>query len=82
MYEGLSTGTIKVFSLLRNWLAEYRIYRRDELGRIVKTADHLMDCTRYLRLTGPDICITEPVDEHDAYAQQAAQARGRTKTGY
>ena len=82
VYTGLSTGTIKVFSLLRSWLAEYRIYRRDELGRIASTADHLMDCTRYLIRTGPEIMITEPVDEGDLHAQQAAQARGRSKTGY
>lgn len=48
MYERLSTGRIKVFSTLRNWLAEYRIYRRDEKGRIVKQNDHLMDSTRYM----------------------------------
>lgn len=82
VYTGLSTGTIKVFTLMRNWLAEYRIYRRDELGRIAQTADHLMDCTRYLIRTGRDIMITEPVDEGDLHSQQAAQARGRSKTGY
>ena len=82
VYERLSTGRLKVFTLLRNWLAEYRIYRRDELGRIVKAADHLMDDTRYLVLTGPDIMITEPVDEGDIHAQRAAQARGKSKTGY
>lgn len=44
----LSTGRLKVFSTLRAWLDEYRIYRRDERGRIVKEHDHLMDCTRYI----------------------------------
>lgn len=82
VYTGLSTGTIKVFDLLKAWLAEYRIYRRDELGRIASTADHLMDCTRYLVRTGREIMMTEPVDDHDVHAQHAAQARGRSKTGY
>lgn len=82
VYDRLSTGRLKVFSLLRNWLAEYRIYRRDELGRIVKAADHLMDDTRYLVRTGPSIMTTEPHDEHDTYSQQAAQARAKTRTGY
>jgi hypothetical protein len=36
VYQRLSTGTLKVFTLLRSWLAEYRIYRRDELGRIAE----------------------------------------------
>ena len=27
---------------------EYRLYRRDDKGRIVKQHDHLMDCTRYV----------------------------------
>ena len=82
VYERLSTGRLKVFTLLRNWLAEYRIYRRDELGRIVKAADHLMDCTRYLVRTGPEIMMTEPVDDFHDHAQRAAQARGKSKTGY
>jgi hypothetical protein len=82
VYTGLSTGTIKVFNLLKAWLAEYRIYRRDELGRIANTPDHLMDTTRYLVRTGPEIMITEPIDEADVHAQRAAQERGRGKTGY
>lgn len=82
VYTRLSEGTLKVFSLLKCWLAEYRIYRRDELGRIAATADHLMDDTRYLIRTGPEIMITEPAPESDAHSQQAAQARGRTRTGY
>jgi hypothetical protein len=82
VYTKLSTGTLKIFNTLKAWLAEYRIYRRDALGRIADTPDHLMDCTRYLVRTGPEIMMTEPVDDRDVYAQQAAQARGKTKTGY
>ncbi|MES9889517.1 MAG: terminase family protein [Candidatus Thiodiazotropha sp.] len=48
VYQALATGRLKVFRSLRNWLDEYRYYRRDESGRIVKERDHLMDCTRYL----------------------------------
>ena len=44
----LSTGRLKVFGSLQNFLAEFRIYRRDEKGKIVKDFDHLMDCVRYL----------------------------------
>ena len=44
----MSTGRLKVFRSLVNWLSEFRIYRRDEKGKIVKANDHLMDDTRYL----------------------------------
>ena len=52
VWQVLSTGTIKVFKSLQNWRTEYRMYRRDENGRIVKENDHLMDDTRYLILSG------------------------------
>ncbi|HEU0283147.1 MAG TPA: terminase family protein, partial [Gallionella sp.] len=48
VWQRLSTGRLKVFESCRNWLSEYRLYRRDEKGRIVKENDHLMDDTRYL----------------------------------
>ena len=48
VYDRLSTGRLKVFSTLQHWLSEYRLYRRDEKGRVVKENDHLMDATRYL----------------------------------
>ena len=54
VWTRLSTGRLKVFATMQEWLAEYRLYRRDEKGRVVKTNDHLMDATRYLvsRLDG------------------------------
>lgn len=48
VWNRLSTGRIKVFKTLSNWLMEFRLYRRDERGRVVKENDHLMDATRYL----------------------------------
>lgn len=63
VWERLSTGRLKVFKTLQNWLAEYRIYRRDDKGRIVKQNDHLMDDTRYLILSGLDRAITEPTKQ-------------------
>lgn len=61
VWERLSTGRLKAFRSLGNWFAEYRIYRRDEKGRVVKVNDHLMDCTRYLISSGLDRAMTEPV---------------------
>lgn len=52
VWQRMSGGRLKVFRSLQNWLAEYRLYRRDDKGRIVKERDHLMDCTRYGIVTG------------------------------
>lgn len=47
VWELLSTGQLKVFSDLLNFWTEYRLYRRDEKGRVVKSNDHLQDAFRY-----------------------------------
>lgn len=60
VWSRLSTGRLKVFSSLRNWLAEYRLYRRDDRGKVVKERDHLMDCTRYLVMSGLGVASLEP----------------------
>lgn len=60
VWQRLSAGKLKVFSNLQNWLAEYRVYRRDEKGRVVKSNDHAMDATRYL-MKGIDNMKQEPV---------------------
>lgn len=51
VYERLTTGRMKVFSTCTKFLEEYRLYRRDEKGQIVKMNDHIMDCWRYLTRT-------------------------------
>lgn len=58
-----STGRLKVFKSCQHWFEEFRIYRRDEKGRIVKVNDHLMDGTRYLvqECATNDFMITKPV---------------------
>jgi len=58
-WELLSTGQIKVFNTMTNFLNEIRMYRRDEKGKIIKTNDHLMDAFRYLIMTGRDVAVTE-----------------------
>lgn len=58
----LSTGRLKVFKSMVSWLSEFRIYRRDEKGHIVKQNDHAMDATRYLvqECEKNDFMITKP----------------------
>jgi len=60
VWQDLSTGKLKVFKSCRAWFEEFRLYRRDEKGKIVKTKDHLMDCTRYA-VMGKDSAIVKPV---------------------
>lgn len=55
VWQRLSTGRIKVFKSLSNWLSEYRVYRRDVRGKVVKENDHAMDATRYLVMSGLDL---------------------------
>jgi phage terminase large subunit-like protein len=59
VWTGLTTGSIKVFSTLTQWRSEYRMYRRDGKGRVVKVHDHLMDATRYLLTSGIDWLVSE-----------------------
>lgn len=61
VWQRLSNGQLKVFSSLSNWRAEYRLYRRDEKGQVVKSNDHLMDATRYNIMSGLDRAALEPV---------------------
>lgn len=63
VWQRLSTGRLKVFRSMSNWLYEFRLYRRDEKGRIVKENDHLMDATRYLVMSGLDRAKVKPVEE-------------------
>lgn len=60
MWTLLSAQKLRVFASLGSWLSEYRLYRRDEKGAIVKANDHLMDATRYLVMSGRDRMKTKP----------------------
>lgn len=52
VYQRLSSGRLKIFSSCTQTLEEYRLYRRDEKGNIVKENDHLMDALRYAIMSG------------------------------
>lgn len=62
MWSRLSSGRMKVVRTPNNeeLLREYKKYRRDEKGRIVKKDDHIMDAWRYLVMTGLKIAKPMP----------------------
>lgn len=62
MLMRLGTGRLKVFETCVHFFDEYRHYRRDEKGQIVKEDDHVMDCARYgCRPTHIARMITKPI---------------------
>jgi hypothetical protein len=67
VYRRMMSGRLKVFRSLAPWFEEFRLYRRDENGKIVKDNDHLMDGTRYLILSGMAIAVDEMMasQEHE-----------------
>jgi phage terminase large subunit-like protein len=76
----MTTGRLKVFKSMVGWLGEFRMYRRDEDGKVVKENDHEMDCTRYLVLMLDFLkfatVVEEPkIDKGDTDARLAAKAR-------
>ncbi len=81
VWERLSTGRIKVFASCRLFLEEFRLYRRDEKGKVVKDNDHLMDCLRYLIMSGMARASTVPVDPNEVEAIYGRSDRNSV-TGY
>lgn len=59
----MSAGRIKIFRSLAALLEEFRGYHRDNKGKIVKENDHLMDCMRYLVMSGIDRMRTMPLEQ-------------------
>lgn len=60
VWQMLSSGKLKVFGSCKQWFEEFRIYRRDEKGKIVKSNDHIMDACRYV-IMGRDKAKVKPV---------------------
>ena len=58
--QRMRSGRLKVFGTLENFFQQYRLYRRDEQGQVVKQNDLLMNCLRHLCVSGSDQMITEP----------------------
>lgn len=52
VWNRLSSNRLKVFASLGEFFAEYSLYRRESTGKVHKENDHLMDCLRYLIVSG------------------------------
>jgi hypothetical protein len=78
-WAALSSGRMKVMAHLQHWFAEYRLYRRDEHGKIIKKNDHLMDCTRYLVRSGRPVAQVRPAP---ANLSPGAGSVGDARIGY
>lgn len=85
----LESGRLKVFSTMRNWFAEYRLYRRVEVQNqrglhvhIVKENDHLMDATRYLIMTGMRLARYGNEANATDYEREQARRTADDHTGY
>lgn len=76
-----ATGQLKIFSTCKNLLAEYRVYRRDEKGKILKKNDHALDALRYLVMSARDIMRALPDPDEIEYQNSAMDGRDRI-TGY
>lgn len=60
VWQRMSSGRLRVFNSLKHFISEFRIYHRNEKGKIVKENDHLMDATRYLIMSGLERAKTKP----------------------
>lgn len=81
VWQRLSTGRLKVFKSCQNWVNEYRLYRRDDNGRIVKANDHIMDATRYLIMSGLDRAVTKPQPKKDIVDKYSSSYGGGSWLG-
>lgn len=62
-YSSMTGGTLKVFrNRCPNWMAERRVYRRDEHGRVVKKFDHALDAGRYRTASGTGWLKAKPMN--------------------
>jgi phage terminase large subunit-like protein len=63
VWTRICSGRLKVFKSCTPWLQEFRMYQRDDKGKVKKMNDHLMDCTRYLIKSGIRVMQAMPVEQ-------------------
>ncbi len=80
VFRRFVSGRLKIFDTCRGFFDEYRLYSRDEKGKIKKVNDHLCDCLRYIISSGMGRAKTELLAT-DQYEQRIASGHNAT-TGY
>ena len=73
--QRFQNSKLKIFSNLRNIQRELAKYCRDETGKIKKGDDHLMDCMRYLIMSGLSLAANT-VDRQRFYQNQSINRSG------
>ncbi len=82
-YQRLSTGKLKIFKTISDFFYEYRMYRRDDKGKIVKKNDDVLDCVRYLMMSGERVAKPVPQEDDDEIPYLNHSNHGQSKvTGY
>lgn len=76
--ERASTGRIKVFVTMEDFTAQWRLYRRDENGKIINKYDLLMDNLRGIVASYRHLATTQPVSSADF----GADVTGDPTAGY
>lgn len=56
--QRMQNGKLKIFKTLTGLLSEFRMYARDEEGIIKDGNDHLLDCMRYVVMSGLNVATT------------------------
>jgi predicted phage terminase large subunit-like protein len=82
VFQRMSSGRLKVFRTLANFFQEYRLYRRDTRGQVVKQNDLLMNCLRCLCVSGRDRLCTEPDPEEEEYRSYQSLIPSGTPGGW
>lgn len=77
VWQLLVSGRLKIMASCSNFFREFRKYHRDDKGsgKVVKRDDHLMDCLRYLCVSGRPLMCTAPRPE-PVYRRQNYQRQG------
>ena len=70
MLERMQSGRLKVFDDLEGWWREFRLYRRDKQGKVVKKHDHLLDATRYIISSGLPLACSPPTENKQKKRQK------------
>jgi hypothetical protein len=71
--DRIRTGRFKVFNTLKKFMDEWRMYSRDDKGKIIKGRDHLMNALEFVMLDGLPLAKTK--NQHNANRNYQSRPR-------